>query len=189
MNRTLHGLLLFAAMLLLSACGFHLKGLGGTARPLPFGSAYIEFNGTQLGPQLHTELARNNTLWLLESPKQAEAIISLMDEQQNKDVFTINSGGRVNEYLLTYHVTVRTVIGGIPVEPDMQVSVRRTMNYSDSGVLGKEQEEALLWSDARHDAAEQIVRRLTYLTRPAQLGPVQLQGPQSLKPADANPQP
>lgn len=67
----------------------------------------------------------------------------------------------------------------------MEVSVRRSMNYSDSAVLGKEQEEGLLWADARRDAAEQIVRRLAYLKVPA----VSPAGPQSLKPANAVTQP
>ncbi|UGA40454.1 LPS assembly lipoprotein LptE [Chromobacterium haemolyticum] len=47
----------------------------------------------------------------------------------------------------------------------MTVVVRRSMNYSDSAILGKEQEEALIWTDARRDAAEQIVRRLAYLKK------------------------
>lgn len=41
--------------------------------------------------------------------------------------------------------------------------VRREMSYSDAAVLGKEREEALLWADMRRDAAEQLVRRLSYL--------------------------
>jgi LPS-assembly lipoprotein len=49
----------------------------------------------------------------------------------------------------------------------MDLTVRRYMNYSDSDVLGKEQEENLLWNDMRHDAAEQLARRLSYLKRPA----------------------
>ncbi len=81
---------------------------------------------------------------------------------------------------------MRTVIGGVPVEPDMNLTVRRYMNYSDSDVLGKEQEENLLWNDMRHDAAEQLVRRLSYLKRPAPQGQ---SGPQSLKPVNAQPKP
>jgi LPS-assembly lipoprotein len=186
MNRILHGLALVSVVFLLSACGFHLKGMGGSSRPLPFGSVYVEDGSSQLGPILHETLARNEKLVLLTSPKQAEAVVSVLGEHQSKEVSTINSGGKVNEYMLTYDATVRTVLDGVPMEPDMDIKVRRYMNYSDSDVLGKEQEEALLWRDIRQDAAEQVVRRLAYLQRPTQSGK---SGPQSLKPANAQPKP
>lgn len=185
MTRTLHRLALAAIVLLLSACGFHLKGQGVETHPLPFSSVYVD-EGNALGRVLHETLSHNDKLVLLSSAKQAEAVVSVLNEGQSQDVSTINSGGRVNEYLLTYTAAVRTVIGGIPVGQDMSITVRRYMNYSDSDVLGKEQEAQLLWNDMRHDAAEQIVRRLAYLKRPAQLG---VSGPQSLKPANAQPKP
>jgi len=186
MNRILHWLALGAVVLLLSACGFHLKGMGSSTRPLPFSSVYVDEAGTNLGPLLHATLARNDKLVVLSSAKQAEAVVSVLTENQAKEVSTINSGGKVNEYQLTYTAAVRTVLAGTPVDPDMQVVVRRNMNYSDSDVLGKEQEENLLWEDMRRDAAEQIVRRLSYIKRPAELG---VTGPQSLKPVNAKPQP
>jgi LPS-assembly lipoprotein len=186
MTRTLHWLVLTGAVLLLSACGFHLKGMGGSSRPLPFSSVYVEEGSGQLGPLLRETLLRNDKVVMLSSPKQAEAVVSVLSDNQSKEVSTINSGGKVNEYLLSYSATVRTVIGGSPIEPDMQVSVRRYMNYSDSDVLGKEQEESLLWTDIRRDAAEQIARRLAYIKRPTAMGTT---GPQSLKPANAQPKP
>jgi outer membrane lipopolysaccharide assembly protein LptE/RlpB len=38
-------------------------------------------------------------------------VVSVLGESQSKEVSTINSGGKVNEYLLSYNATVRTVIG------------------------------------------------------------------------------
>jgi LPS-assembly lipoprotein len=38
--------------------------------------------------------------------------------------------------------------------------LRRDITYSDSDVLGKEQEEALLYRDMQNDAVQQMVRRL-----------------------------
>ena len=35
-------ILMTAAVLLLSACGFHLKGMGGTARTLPYPAWHIQ---------------------------------------------------------------------------------------------------------------------------------------------------
>ena len=38
--------------------------------------------------------------------------------------------------------------------------LKRDLLYSDSDVLGKEQEEALLYRDMQTDAVQQVVRRL-----------------------------
>ena len=38
--------------------------------------------------------------------------------------------------------------------------MKRDLLYSDSDVLGKEQEEALLYRDMQTDAVQQVVRRL-----------------------------
>ena len=48
----------------------------------------------------------------------------------------------------------------------LTVVVRRELSYSDSAVLGKEREEALLLEDMRRDAAEQLMHRLAYLPKP-----------------------
>ena len=40
------------------------------------------------------------------------------------------------------------------------------MDYANSDVLGKAEEEQTIWSEMRTDAAEQIVRRLTFLKAP-----------------------
>ncbi|MNR18446.1 LPS-assembly lipoprotein LptE [compost metagenome] len=48
----------------------------------------------------------------------------------------------------------------------LTVVVRRELSYSDSAVLGKEREEALLLEDMRRDAVQQLIRRLAYLPAP-----------------------
>jgi LPS-assembly lipoprotein len=41
-----------------------------------------------------------------------------------------------------------------------EVQLKRDLTYSDTDVLGKEQEEQLLIRDMRNDAVQQVVRRL-----------------------------
>ncbi len=41
-----------------------------------------------------------------------------------------------------------------------EILLKRDLLYSDSDVLGKEQEEALLYRDMQTDAVQQVVRRL-----------------------------
>ena len=100
----------------------------------------------------------------LSSP--AEAVFRVTGEESRKDILTINRGGKVNEYLLVYRVyaTVQRRQDDAPLP--LSVVVRRELSYSDADVLGKEREEAMLWADMRRDAAEQLIRRLSYLPKP-----------------------
>lgn len=181
MKQTLNWIALATLAMLLTACGFHLRGLGGNVKDLPFKTLYLEASGAQIAGDLQLVFARNPKLALVSDPKGAEATLSVLNENQAKDILTINTSGKISEYQLTYTATFRTVIRGVPVEPDMTVTVRRSMNYSDTAILGKEQEENLIWADARRDAAEQAARRLSYLKLPA----APLAGPQSQQPAHA----
>ena len=52
---------------------------------------------------------------------------------------------------------------GEPVGEPITVLVNRTMDYNDSEVLGKQEESETIWAEMRADAADQIVRRLTFL--------------------------
>ena len=49
-------LLATLACALLSACGFHLRGVGGELRPLPFASLWLASAGSQLHPHLERQL-------------------------------------------------------------------------------------------------------------------------------------
>ena len=40
------------------------------------------------------------------------------------------------------------------------MQLKRDLSYSDTDVLGKEQEEALLYRDMVNDAVQQVMRRL-----------------------------
>lgn len=160
MKRTLHCAVLAVGISLLAGCGFHLRGMSAPLGPLSFSSLNLQNTGS-LDEALRAALQRDGRLTL--QTGTAQATLRVEDEESRKDILTINRGGKVNEYLLIYRVnaTVQRLTDSAPMP--MSVVVRREMSYSDAAVLGKEREEALLWADMRRDAAEQLVRRLSYL--------------------------
>lgn len=163
MKRTLHCAVLALGLSLLAGCGFHLRGLSAPLAPLSFASISLQETGS-LNEALKVALQRDGRL-SLRSP--AEAVFRITGEETRKDILTINRGGKVNEYLLVYRAeaTVQRRQDDSPLP--LSVVVRRELSYSDAGVLGKEREEAMLWDDMRRDAAEQLVRRLSYLPNPS----------------------
>ncbi|MFC5921608.1 LPS assembly lipoprotein LptE [Neisseria weixii] len=152
-------IILTAALLLLASCGFHLKGTAGTSQPLPYQNWYV--NGGALQQALENSLRRSDGRPV--SMDQAQMAVNVTHMETRRDIYTITRAADINEYLLMLRVDAQVTRNGEPVGEPMSVVVHRTMDYADSEVLGKAEEEQTIWSEMRTDAADQIVRRLTFL--------------------------
>lgn len=155
---TRHATHLAAAVLclLLASCGFHLRG----AAPLPFETLYISGS-----PSFATQLARgiragSNTR-IVSNPKEAQVTLQVVGEQNDRVILSLSGSGRVREIQLRYRISYRlTDSENRELLPTTEVQLKRDLSYSDTDVLGKEQEEALLVRDMRNDAVQQVLRRL-----------------------------
>lgn len=152
-------IILTAAVLLLNSCGFHLKGTAGTSQPLPYQNWYI--NGGALQQALENSLRRSDGRPV--GMDQAQMAVNVTHIETRRDIYTITRAADINEYLLMLRVDAQATRNGEPVGEPMSVVVHRTMDYADSEVLGKAEEEQTIWSEMRTNAADQIVRRLTFL--------------------------
>jgi LPS-assembly lipoprotein len=147
----------------LAACGFQLRGSNGSYT-MPFHSLFLTFPDTS---PLGTELKRNlraGDVAIADKPDQAEAQFVVLGENRGKSILSLNSLGRVREYLLTYTLTftVRDSKGG-ELLPATEITLRRNMAFDETQVLAKESEEALLYRDMQADLVQQIMRRLAAL--------------------------
>lgn len=152
-------IILTAAVLLLASCGFHLKGTGATSHPLPYQNWHV--NGGALQQALENALRRADGRAV--GMDKAQMAVNVTHIETRRDIYTITRSADVNEYLLLLRVEAQAERNGEPVGEPMTVLVHRTMDYADNEVLGKAEEEQTIWSEMRADAAEQIVRRLTFL--------------------------
>jgi LPS-assembly lipoprotein len=149
-----------AVAVTLPGCGFQLRGSNGSYT-MPFHSIYVGFPDTS---GLGTELKRNlraGQVTIADKPAEAEAQLVVLGETRGKQILSLNSLGRVREYLLTYTLsfTVRDP-KGVELLPATEISLRRNMAFDETQVLAKESEEALLYRDMQADLVQQIMRRL-----------------------------
>ncbi|HSD99496.1 MAG TPA: LPS assembly lipoprotein LptE [Burkholderiales bacterium] len=151
-------LILLAATLLVAACGFQLRGTAA----LPFNSMYVQAASTSVfAVQLKRVVVSGSGARITERPEQAEVILQILSEQQEKQILSLSGGGRVSEYQLRYRVSFRlTDSKNREHIPASEIVLRRDYTYNDSQVLATESEEALLYRDMRNDAVSQLVRRL-----------------------------
>jgi len=152
--------LALAVVATLPACGFQLRGSNGSYT-MPFRSIYVGFpDNSALGTELRRNL-RAGGVTIADAASAAEAQLVVLGENRGKQILSLNSLGRVREYLLTYTLsfTVRDP-KGVELLPVTEISLRRNMAFDETQVLAKESEEALLYRDMQADLVQQIMRRL-----------------------------
>ena len=158
-------LFILLATLILSACGFQLRG----SYTLPFDTLHIALPTTSdLHAMLKRSIEASTRTRVVESPKAAQAILAITGDTQTKNILSLDTSGRVREFQLVRTVTFRVHDpAGRDWLPTSQIAIRRDISFSDSQVLAKESEEALLWRDMQNDLAQQLLRRLS-AARPPQ---------------------
>jgi LPS-assembly lipoprotein len=153
-----YALCLAASAFLLAACGFQLRGVAA----LPFESLFVQAApASQIAVQLKRAVQSGSGTRIAERPDQAEVILQIVNELQEKQILSLSGGGRVSEYQLRYRVLFRlTDAKNREHIPASEILLKRDYSFSDEQALSKEAEEALLYRDMRSDAVQQLVRRL-----------------------------
>jgi len=149
---------LAATLFLVAACGFQLRGTAS----LPFSSIFVQAApASLLATQLKQAVLTGTGTRIADRPEQAEVILQIMTELQEKQILSLTGGGRVSEYQLRYRVSFRLTDNKNREHiPASEIVLRRDYAYKDDQALSKESEEALLYRDMRSDAVSQLVRRL-----------------------------
>ncbi|KQW89069.1 hypothetical protein ASC94_21625 [Massilia sp. Root418] len=172
MKTTIHtlkrgaGALLVAAALAgsLSACGFHLRGSGGHYT-LPFPAMYVGLpESSPLAIDLKRNIRVNGNTVVVSDPAKADGVIEVLSDPEKtrtKSILSLNSNGRVREYLLAYTIVfrVRDKLGNELLAPT-SISLNRPITFDETQLLAKEQEEALLYRDMQTDLVQQMMRRM-----------------------------
>ncbi|NHZ90213.1 hypothetical protein F2P45_14480 [Massilia sp. CCM 8733] len=145
----------------LSACGFQLRGANGQFK-MPFNSIYLSFPETSaLGTELRRNLRGGDNVQVVTDAAKAETLFDVLSETRGKQILSLNAQGRVREYLLTYTLVFRLRDAkGVELLPATEISLKRSITFDESQVLGKESEEVLLYRDMQTDLVQQILRRL-----------------------------
>ncbi len=150
--------------LLLSACGFHLRGFGVGGAALPFKTLYVY---AQAYPALAAEVTRavasSGNTQVVNHPQEAQVILQLTEVRREKRILSLNSSGRVNEFTLIYRFSfvLKNRDGRILLAPQ-QIAQTQDFSFNNTEILSKEAEEAQLYINMRRNAVQQLLRRLSF---------------------------
>lgn len=151
------------AAVALAGCGFRLRG----PQALDFATIHIgvsEFS--DLGAALRRQVATSGSTTVVEDPAQAEVRLQLLGNERGREILSLTGAGKVREYELTQVIRFRLVDkANADLIAPTQIAARREYTFDDAQILGKEQEEALLYRDMEADLIAQIMRRLGAVRR------------------------
>lgn len=156
--------LLGAWCLLLAACGFHLRGVGGDPLPEALATLNIVPPATGLvNDPLLVAVRDALTAYgahIVDTPDAPR--LTLYDESTESQVLAVRAEtAKGAAYMLRYRVSFRVVgADGAELVAPQTIQVQRDYTFDPARVLAKEEEERELLRALRRDIAEQIVRRL-----------------------------
>ena len=158
--------LLCLCLMLVSGCGFHLRGSLKDVGHLPVIYIHTE-RGGHLGVEA-TQIFRQAGVDVTDDLDQAEWLLTLSDEKEDRRVLSVDSSGKVQEYELHYGLIYQLQDkNGNQLLEKQELGLVRDYSFSGTDVLAKDDEETLLYRGMREQAAQMILRRLLSLKPPS----------------------
>lgn len=151
------------AAVLLSSCGFQLRG----KIELPPELTKMQVSGLDRNHALRRQLERileANGVEIVQEATDETARLSLNEYRQDREILVVGTDGRVREYRLISGVDAAFRGEGFEM-PSTTVKVFRDFNYDPDDVLGKAEEEKQLRVDMDNELSQLIIQRLGALVR------------------------
>lgn len=150
--------------LALGGCGFHLRG----PQRMDFATIHIGVPAqSDLGATLRREIATTESTAVTEDPALAETRLQILANEREREILSLTGRGKVREYQLSQRLRFQLLdkAGNTIIAPT-ELTARREYTFDDAEILGKAQEEALLYRDMQGDLVQQLMRRLAAAKRP-----------------------
>ncbi|MCK4743019.1 MAG: hypothetical protein KAT25_04305 [Sulfuriflexus sp.] len=159
-------LILVSALLLLSGCGFHLRG----NIDLPAGLQQMHIDGAAKHSALGLELRRSlktSGVNIVNDASSAQVILKVSSPSFKRRLLSVSgTSGKTTEYELTYTLNVSLVDrkGNVLLAPQTLRQLR-DYTYDQNNVLGKGDEQSRLQADMQRDLVRQVLNRLQAYNR------------------------
>ena len=146
---------ILALALLLSACGYHLRG--GLRLPAGVKNVYLQGGSAQLVEQFKSAM-ETSSVALARSPETAGIIVKITDEGSQRRVLSLNSQGTANDFELEYRFNYELLDSKNKVlMPQQSIEIKREYYNDQLAVIAKSNEEALIRTEMYQQAVRSIV--------------------------------
>jgi LPS-assembly lipoprotein len=154
--------LLLLLVLLVGGCGFHMRG----AVTLPPNLHKVYVAGKDDLSPFSVELdraLRSAGAEMAGSAGEADAVIRVAQDRTGRRVLSVSTRNTPQEYEVFYSIQYSIDRGDKQAVASQQIELTRSFSFSESDLLAKDREEAILRDAMARDLADLVVRRLVSL--------------------------
>ncbi len=152
--------LLLVGTLMISSCGFQLRGTNEEGVQIPALYVLNENNFGELSSEIRSALESNGTV-VATDPGAAPWSLFVSAERSNRRIATTNSGISVARYELQLSVDIKLeALDGTVLIPTTVLNTERIYEYDSSNLTGSDVQEQGLRKDMRTELVERILRRV-----------------------------
>lgn len=143
-------------LLMITSCGFHLRGM----TEISFKTISLEGKELSFTKNLKKTLASNKVSIILPT-ENPELRIELLSEESEKRILSLSGQGLVREFEIFYRVRYRIkTIDSETWSQENIIETRRDFTFSDSNLIGKQEEERQLNESMRNEAITNLFNQI-----------------------------
>ncbi len=162
MNAPFNNIVAFSIALLLTACGFHLRGISSHSESFPAAYWEVPDRYYDLQKALRTLLHQYGAVSL--SEKNSKLSIRILEETSSSSLIALSPTSPVKQIVLDYTLRYRLREGRRTEQNLLHLQRQATVN--DNQVYAGKTQETLLIQSARSDALSALLHRLKARTQP-----------------------
>ena len=161
MNTIQKKIIALLMLLMIASCGFHMRGM----TEISFKTISLEGKELSFTKNLKKVLNSNKVAIVLPS-ENPELRVELIGEESEKRILSLSGQGLVREYEIFYRVRyrIKTLDSDIWSQENI-LETRRDFTFSDSNLIGKEEEERQLNESIRNEAISSLFNQIQLIKK------------------------
>ena len=161
MNFIQKKLIAILLLIVITSCGFHLRGM----TEISYKTISLEGKELSLTKNLK-KILNTNKVAIVSSTENPELRIEFLSEESEKRILSLSGQGLVREFEIFYRVRYRIKASDSEIwSQENIIETRKDFTYSDSNLIGKEEEERQLMETMRIEAITSLFNQIQVIKK------------------------
>ncbi|MEY3810426.1 MAG: Rare lipoprotein [Pseudomonadota bacterium] len=161
MNFIQKKLIAILLLIVITSCGFHLRGM----TEISYKTISLEGKELSLTKNLK-KILNTNKVAIVSSTENPELRVEFLSEESEKRILSLSGQGLVREFEIFYRVRYRIKASDSEIwSQENIIETRKDFTYSDSNLIGKEEEERQLNEAMRNEAITNLFNQIQVIKK------------------------
>jgi len=161
MNFIQKKLIAILLLIVITSCGFHLRGM----TEISYKTISLEGKELSLTKNLK-KILNTNKVAIVSSTENPELRVEFLSEESEKRILSLSGQGLVREFEIFYRVRYRIKASDSEIwSQENIIETRKDFTYSDSNLIGKEEEERQLMEAMRNEVITNLFNQIQVIKK------------------------